>query len=125
MKNARNIDFQSVRPAEFHSAETIAADMAGIWLALKARFHISLGHRPRIPTALGRALKARFKAWGSRRIPTDRRPIESRFQRCHLASLKSWGVAPGWYDLAPLALDTPALPERTGQSAMFRFAALD
>jgi hypothetical protein len=48
------------------------------------------------------ALKARFKA-SVRTEPQRLLRNESRFQRCWFGVPKSWGVAPGCFDGAPLA----------------------
>ena len=60
--------------------------------APKERLHISLGQRPRNEQKYARALKARFIM------------MEARLQRSLTGHAIPWGVAPGWYESAPLAL---------------------
>src|ERR1700730_16390806 len=77
----------SVRRAEFYSAESNTqtecpmAAQARLCLALKARSHLSLGHRPRIDRMMEQALKARFNAPVRSKSDADGRRNESRFQR--------------------------------------------
>ena len=59
----------------------------------KGAFHTSLGHRPR---------KFLPKDASAESAP---HADESRLQRYHVSNAESWGVAPGWYEEAPLALN--------------------
>ena len=65
----------------------------------------SLGQRPReVEPSRAQALKARFiQCWYLGQA-------ESRFQRWILLCPRSWGVAPGCHETAPLALNTEYQP---------------
>jgi hypothetical protein len=66
----------------------------------------SLGQRPRVSgDGKSSALKARFFRARTGAELTANRGIESRFQRFFAIQSKSWGVAPGWHERAPLALN--------------------
>ena len=72
----------------------------------------SLGQRPRKEPSPVQALKARFiQRWYLGQA-------ESRFQRWALLYSRSWGVAPGCHETAPLALSSDYQPIAPNGSTM-------